>query len=470
MIEDVLGKLVADKYRIESLIRESESGDLFAGRHEVLEKRVTVKVLSRALAIDARWVKLFVDEARAASSISHPNVLNITDFGTDARGTSYSVFEPVDGTTLAGITSNEEALEPKRALEIARQIAASVSAAHEKQQIHGRLEPNNIFLNEGDNVKVYGFGSDPMKVARDADPRYLAPEQCGAFPAADERSDVYSLGVLLYKMLSGVVPYDAATPAEILEKQNTEPPAPLSAFQPDLHPEIEPIILTAIAADPERRYQTMEAFAEDLDTLAGRLGVPVKTAAAAAGGAPKRNIWQTAFIVLAGIGVLAAAFIYATSVRKSDPTANLQSDAASLPVQPIGPASGSYEDSLARQRPLTPDELSMAAAANTAVPLDMVPGGDGYNAWANGGSPPIGAPPPSNQSPAIPPLGYVPPPGQTVTIPEQTETTTVGVMYDAENNRCFQGTTLVRCPWLGPMNQRRRVPRQLNRTPMLMPL
>src|SRR5687768_4574516 len=110
MVNEFLGKLVADKYRIESLIREGESGDLYLGRHEVQDKPVTVKILSSALAIDARWVKRFIDEARSASGLSHPNILSLTDFGTDAKNVSYAVFEPVDGTTLRDIISDRSAL------------------------------------------------------------------------------------------------------------------------------------------------------------------------------------------------------------------------------------------------------------------------------------------------------------------------------------------------------------------------
>ncbi|MEO6655176.1 MAG: protein kinase [Pyrinomonadaceae bacterium] len=405
MINDVLGKLVADKYRIESLVSESESGDIYLGRHEVLDRPVTVKILPLAVAVDGRWVTRFVDEARSASGLSHPNILNITDFGTDAKGISYAVFEEAKGKTLDRFVG-ELPLDEKRSLNIARQIAAAVAAAHAKKIIHGGLALRFVYVDDNDEVKVYGFGRDPMHVARDADPRYLSPEQCNAFPAADERSDVYALGVILYEMLGGVVPYDGATAAAVLAKQSAEPPPPLSAFRRDLHADIEPIVLTAIAADPERRYPTMAAFTEDLELLSGSAKAQVK---AAAGDAPQRNIWQTAFIVLAGILLLAVSLIYLTSVKKTDPTTQLVADAGSLPVQPIGPATGAQEESLAKLPAMT--EAEITAAAMTQTP-DTVPGGDGYNAWANGGAPPAGAP--LNQG--IPPVGYVPPGGQYYTV------------------------------------------------------
>jgi hypothetical protein len=141
---------------------------------------------------------------------------------------------------------------------------------------------------------------------------------------------------------------------------------------------------------------------------------------AAAGSSSKRNVWQTAVFVVAGIAIFAAALIYATSVRKTDPTANLQAEAGSLPVQPIGPATGAQEESLAKLPALTEAEI-MAATGQTP---DMVPGGDGYNAWANGGIPPAGAPlagstagiPPSGAM--MPPSVYIPPGGQMYTVPE----------------------------------------------------
>lgn len=391
---DFQDKLIADKYRVGDFVRETESGDLYYGRHEVMDKAVTLKLLPLALGVDARWSKRFIDEARAASAVTHPNLLNISDFGTDGKNVSYAVYEPVDGATLADDTSMKS---EATSVEIALEIATALAAAHEKQLVHGNLCPQNIFLNDAGETraaKVYGLGGDATIVTRNADPRYLAPEQLGDYPVTDERSDIYVLGVMLYEMLSGEPPYEGSTAADVLAKQN-EPPPPLSAFRKDLNPEIEPIILSAIATDPERRYQTMRAFAEDLNILASRVGVTTKAAAAAAAtaDAPKRNVWQTAFVVLAGITLLAAAMIYVTYTRGTDPTADLQADADALPVQPLGPATGAQEDGLMK----IPDDMSpeqlMMTGMNMAVGTDGLPGGDGYNAWANGGAPPMGAPP-----------------------------------------------------------------------------
>src|SRR4051794_39801485 len=175
MSDEFSGKLIADKYRVGELIREGESGDLYHGRHEIMDRPVTLKVLPLALGMDQRWQKRFIDEARVASTVSHPNVLQLNDFGTDSKNISYAVFEPTGGKTLADLEFGP-AMEERRAIEIAKAIAAGLAAAHEKGVIHGQLAPKNVFADE-ETIKVYGFGTDNLNVSRDADPRYLAPEQ-----------------------------------------------------------------------------------------------------------------------------------------------------------------------------------------------------------------------------------------------------------------------------------------------------
>lgn len=405
-------RLIADKYRVGELIREGEAGDLYHARHEIMDRPVTLKVLPEALGIDQRWQKRFIDEARAASVVSHPNVLQLNDFGTDNKGIGYSVFENTEGKTLADLESGLDMPE-RRAIEIAKAIAGGVAAAHEKGVIHGHLAPEDIFVND-ETVKVYGFGADKLSAGRKADPRYLAPEQLGDFATADVRSDVYSLGVMLYEMLGGELPYDGDSAADIIAKQENEPPPPLTAFRKDLNPEIEPIILSAMALDPDRRYQTMSEFAEDLELLGSRIGLPKADAAAAAAGL-KPPTWRTVAIVAIGVILLGGLLIYATRTKQTDVTAQLKADEGSLPVQPIGAATGAQEEALMKMpADMTPEEIAAAQNANGANPLGAAPGyssgplagstapvgGDSYNPWASGGQPPPGAP------------AYIPPTGR----------------------------------------------------------
>jgi hypothetical protein len=197
---------------------------------------------------------------------------------------------------------------------------------------------------------------------------------------------------MLYEMVGGVLPYEGASASEIKSKQQNEPPPPLSAFRKDLDPEIEPIILSAMALDPERRYQTMKDFAEDLGLLGSRLGT-TQTAAVAAGA--NRPMWQTAAVVAAGVLLLAAALIYATRTKQTDVTVSLRADEGSLPVQPIGPATGAQEEALAKlPADMTPEEIMAASNANTALPPGYTSGplagstaptgADTYNPWAAG--------------------------------------------------------------------------------------
>lgn len=394
MIDEFEGKVVADKYRIDSLIRESDFGGIYSAWHLLMDRPVTVKVLAQALAVDQRFVDRFLAEAKTASQVNHANILNVTDFGSDGRGISYTVYEAADGETLSTWLGRDGALSLVNALEIAKQTAAGLAAAHAKGLVHGSLSPEKILIfGEAENltVKVFDFGIEPVGGNSQADIEYLAPEQYTDRAAFDARSDIYSLAVVLYEMLAGEVPFNGKTTAELSKKQESEPPPPLSAFRADLPTDLEPIILSAMANDPARRYQTMDAFAEDLEHLTGTVAAPVVAAAT-----PKRNIWQTAFIVLAGISLLAVVLIYATSVKRTDPTTDTIADAGSLPVQPIGPATGAQEESLAKLPVLTDAEI--LANSNTAQP-GTLPGGDGFNAWANGGAPPAGAPLQNNVQP-----------------------------------------------------------------------
>jgi len=406
MIDDLEGKIIAEKYRIESILRDSDMGVIYRGWDVVADKPVTVKILAPALAVDNRFVERFLAEAKALSQASHPNLLNVIDHGTEARGITYTVYEAAAGETVDHLIEQNGTLPVSQALNIARQTALGIASAHGKGIFHGALTSEKILVSQQDGeetAKVFDLGIQPAGWNSNSGIEYLAPEQYSDTAKGDARSDVYSLGVVLYEMLAGQVPHNGKTTNELKLKQESEPLVSLMAFRGDLPPDLEPMLWSAMAVEPERRYQSMRAFAEDLELLSGGVVVPKKAVAAAA---PYRNIWQTAFIVVAGVSLLAVAMIYAMSGKRTDPTAQLLPEAGSLPVQPIGPATGAQEESLAKLPAMTEAEIMAAQNSNTTLPTDSLPGGDGYNPWAGGGVPPVGAPPQQ----------YIPPGGQTITI------------------------------------------------------
>ena len=426
MSNELIGKEIAGKYVIESLIRETELGDFYRGSNRVTGAPVTIKILAPAMAIDARYVERFLDDARAATSVSHQNILNTIEIGSDESGTPFAVFDGIQGSDLTTLLRADRQFLQTRAVSIAKQIASALASAHAAGVVHGGVNPDKIMIADtgnGEAVKLYDFGTRSHSKNSMPAVGFLAPEQCAGLPVSDERSDIYAVGVILYRMLTGEMPFLGTTPAEIIAKQPNDTPLPIYLSRQDLHPEIEPIINSAIAGNPDKRYQAMSDLDEDLGRIAADIGanIPSASAVMAAGAAatPKRNIWQTAFIVLAGVMLLAAALIYATTVRQTNPTVSMVSDADSLPVQPINPATGAQEDALSKLGDL--GDASLVPNGSMEIPPGTLPGGDGFNAWANGGVPPAGAPlagGPLQGSPMTGPIPpqYLPPGGQTVTI------------------------------------------------------
>lgn len=417
MSDQFIGQILADKYRIEEVLREGEFGKIYRGTHLLMERPVTIKILSPALTVDENIVRQFSREAKTASIITHPNILNVNDFGTDKSGAVYIIMEGAEGETLEDVLNAERNFTVERAVRLARQIAAAFSVAHSSGIIHGNLNPENVLLNGSqttrETVKVLDFGSFDTGghfTSEDGTPaknlEYRAPEQDSQLSEADERSDIYALGVIFYRMLAGEVPFVAENPTELMLKKNDEPPAPLSAFRNDLPEGIEVVILKSLSKNPDARQQSANEFIEELNR-ATDFSNEIETVMIApkAPEATNNNLWKTAFIVLAGISLLSVGLIYATYTKQTDPSTQLQYDANGQPVQPINPATGMPEMGASNMMPFG-DANSMGNGNLTAPETLTYP--DGVDPWGRGS-----VPPPSDGGIPYP----VQPGGEVITIP-----------------------------------------------------
>ena len=293
--DSLVGQTLAGKYLIEELIKSGGMGSVYRGKHVLMDKRVAIKVLRPSLAMDDVVVARFSREAKAASRISHPHAVSVTDFGESENGVVFLVMEYLDGQTLKEIIRHEGALPLARAVEIVRQVAGALDAAHKQGVVHRDLKSDNIMLSEtngGDWAKVLDFGIAKIQEpegTRDHDitapnlvigtPQYMSPEQCSQTGPIDARSDVYSLGVILYEMLAGRVPFTGESPTVIMMKQVQDTPPSVLAARPDLPKGIGEVVERALAKKPADRFQTAGELSEALAAIA--LNAPAVTALSA---------------------------------------------------------------------------------------------------------------------------------------------------------------------------------------------
>jgi len=283
---DLVGQVLADRYHIMKKLGEGGMGQVYLAEHVKMGRRSAIKVMNPSLVHDPEAVARFNREAANASRISDVHVCAIYDFGETPEGLIYLAMEFIEGEPLTELIREEGALPVSRAADIAIQVAAALQAAHDLGIVHRDLKPDNIMLTRGrdgsDAVKVVDFGlakavggeGGSQKVTRTGlvvgTPEFMSPEQL-AGDKLDGRTDLYSLGLVLFNMLTGTLPFPADSVQEAMIKRLTDEPAELLEVRPDLHfpPGLQQILDTVLARNPVDRYQSAAKFAHDLAAVAG---------------------------------------------------------------------------------------------------------------------------------------------------------------------------------------------------------
>lgn len=312
--------MVIGNYRLLRKIGEGGMGIVYQGEHVMLGRSVAIKVLHKRFSADAAYCQRFLHEARAVSQIHDPNVIDVTDFGLTADGSLYFVMEYFEGRSLSALIASGP-LPLFRAIGILSQVSRALAATHRCGVVHRDLKPENVLMQtrsgRRDIVRILGEGADSrfivekegtwdfikvidfgvgrfQELAERSDlvmgtPLYMAPEQIRG-GEVDGRADIYSLGILFFEMLTGQPPFSGNEAHVICQKHLYEPPPLPRLLRPDLRISqfAEAVILKAIAKNPERRYPTMDAFHDDLQSCFS--GTYYKRDAARIPGAHDRGI------------------------------------------------------------------------------------------------------------------------------------------------------------------------------------
>ncbi len=359
----LLGLEIDDRYVLEEVLGEGGMGIVLRGRHKVIGKRVAVKVLRSDLAGDAELTERFLTEAKAASSVGHPNIVEIFDYGKLADGSAYFVMEYLEGYSLAAILGETPVLPMKRVYHIGRQVAEALQAAHDAGVVHRDMKPENVMLirREGqeDHVKILDFGIAKIATATNrltragsvfGTPQYMSPEQANG-DSVDHRTDIYALGCMLFEMAMGRVPFNADNVMAILSMQMFQAPPRMSDGPHPIPEAFENLIHRALAKRIDERYQSLREVADDLRALergeTPDISVPEFSSPRSASALPEddaltgpRRGNNSAAVALGALAVLVlgggavAAFQLRPSTTPPPPvTATAETPAA--PVQPL---------------------------------------------------------------------------------------------------------------------------------------
>jgi beta-lactam-binding protein with PASTA domain/predicted Ser/Thr protein kinase len=266
-------RVLAGRYQLEAPLGQGGMAKVFRATDTVLNRQVAVKVLSPQFASDEAFVVRFRREAQSAAGLNHPNIVSVFDTGSQGD-VHFIVMEYVEGRTLRDVIRQEGPLLPERAVEIGAAVAQALDAAHEAGLVHRDVKPGNIMLTRDGEVKVMDFGIARTSTADTltqtaavlGTASYLSPEQAQSQPV-DPRSDIYSLGCVLFEMLAGQPPFTGESPVSIAYKHVRETPQPPSQRNPDVPQSIDAVVMKCLAKNPANRYQTADELRQDLQRL-----------------------------------------------------------------------------------------------------------------------------------------------------------------------------------------------------------
>ncbi len=271
------GKLLNDRYQL--LERQGDGGmaTVYRARDKMLERDVAIKLLRDDYSDDQDFRERFRQEARAAANLSHPNIVTVHDFGYDV-GKLFIVMEFIPGADMKTLIRRRGRVSVKDTIHLMTQACAGIGYAHRAGLVHCDVKPHNMLVTHDQRLKVTDFGiaralstiqHDEYSDVVWGSPQYFSPEQAtGAAPSP--ASDVYSLGIILYELLTGTLPFLAKTPEELARLHMTEYPVPLSEYVPDISPALEQIVTKVLAKEPSRRYRTADQLGRVLETFGMR--------------------------------------------------------------------------------------------------------------------------------------------------------------------------------------------------------
>lgn len=351
------------KYKITRIIGVGGMGTVFEAQHETLNQRVAIKVMHPKLMADQDSVRRFLNEAKTTSLVHHVGLVRVHDYGQLADNSAYMMMEYLEGESLRARLARVEKLSAGDALRVTRQIAAALAAAHDKNVVHRDLKPENVLMvpdpetPSGERAKVLDFGiakvmepenGQVLKTTTGAiigTPTYMSPEQCRGIGQTSDRSDVYSLGCMLYQMLSGRPPFEGDGSGDLIAKHIVEKPQPLRELVPNVGPEIETLVHNMLEKKPEVRpsmrqvLQSLEQLGQ-LSTASGAGAVvivtppdlPSKSDASRKAEKPRSKLPFLAVGVVVLVGILAIAL---QPSRKPQPIENIPTGPKPAPVQKI---------------------------------------------------------------------------------------------------------------------------------------